>query len=237
MSRCLEGGRDRTYDGDMKTLLTMILALIASTTYADSRLSCRPLPGQPGTGCDFTYFISADPSAPRQVWVGTADGRIVSLSKPVRTIGLDVIYEHPFAKWWTITVSPVSPELVIHKSGAVQEFSCGPNPSETQCGLDPCEIDGDFDGDGKMDRAILFTLKGKRGIHFVMGNQMTYIVGGGVPIGNGGDDLNWMDRWELHRGDIQPKVKGDSLLVEKTESASAIIYWNGSGFDWYQQGD
>jgi hypothetical protein len=54
-----------------------------------------------------------------------------------------------------------------------------------------------------------------------------------------------MDHWELHKGLIEqgadqkktPKAKGDSILLEKTESASGIVYWDGSEFGWYQQGD
>jgi hypothetical protein len=34
-----------------------------------------------------------------------------------------------------------------------------------------------------------------------------------------------------------PTLKGDALMVIKTESASALIYWNGRGYSWYQQGD
>jgi hypothetical protein len=34
-----------------------------------------------------------------------------------------------------------------------------------------------------------------------------------------------------------PVLRGDALYVEKTESASAIIYWDGSTYRWYQQGD
>jgi hypothetical protein len=34
-----------------------------------------------------------------------------------------------------------------------------------------------------------------------------------------------------------PHLRGDALLVEKTEAASALIYWNGKGYAWSQQGD
>jgi hypothetical protein len=32
-------------------------------------------------------------------------------------------------------------------------------------------------------------------------------------------------------------LRGDGLLVEKTESASAILWWDGARYRWYQQGD
>jgi lysylphosphatidylglycerol synthetase-like protein (DUF2156 family) len=34
-----------------------------------------------------------------------------------------------------------------------------------------------------------------------------------------------------------PHLRGDALLVEKSEAASALIYWNGKRYVWSQQGD
>ncbi len=34
-----------------------------------------------------------------------------------------------------------------------------------------------------------------------------------------------------------PRVRGDALLVGKSEAASALIYWNGKRYVWLQQGD
>ena len=34
-----------------------------------------------------------------------------------------------------------------------------------------------------------------------------------------------------------PKVRGDILFVEKLESASGVIYWDGSAYRWYHQSD
>ena len=45
------------------------------------------------------------------------------------------------------------------------------------------------------------------------------------PVGKGAD------------GKAPPKLRGDALMVIKTESASALIYWNGTRYAWYQQGD
>jgi hypothetical protein len=38
-------------------------------------------------------------------------------------------------------------------------------------------------------------------------------------------------------GDAAPTLRGDALWVEKSESASALVYWSGDRFEWYQLGD
>jgi hypothetical protein len=69
------------------------------------------------------------------------------------------------------------------------------------------------------------------------------ILGAGNAIGNGGDDFAWMDSWEIYSKDrvasetSVSKPHGDALLVSKSEAASALIYWNGKGYAWLQQGD
>ena len=65
-------------------------------------------------------------------------------------------------------------------------------------------------------------------------------------IGNGGDDFEWMDSWQVYsktraaRAAAEtsvPHLRGDALLVGKSEAASALIYWNGKRYVWSQQGD
>jgi hypothetical protein len=41
----------------------------------------------------------------------------------------------------------------------------------------------------------------------------------------------WVVRW------IVPHLRGDALLVGRSEAASALIYWNGKRYVWFQQGD
>src|SRR6266550_3476562 len=71
------------------------------------------------------------------------------------------------------------------------------------------------------------------------------VVGAGNAIGNGGDDFEWMDTWQVRskgraaqevEGRV-PHLRGDALLVGKSEAASALIYWNGKRYVWFQQGD
>ena len=115
--------------------------------------------------------------------------------------------------------------------------------------MNPSYLEGDFNGDGKKDTAVFVRERttGKFGIAIVHGatGKMT-ILGGGIGIGNGGDDFEWMDSWQVYAKTCAahatgktsvPHLRGDALLVEKTEAASALIYWNGKRYVWAQQGD
>jgi hypothetical protein len=115
--------------------------------------------------------------------------------------------------------------------------------------MDPFYLTGDFNGDGKVDVAVLVKQRatGKLGIAIVHSstNKVT-ILGAGSPIGNGGDDFAWMDIWQVYSkargahgaGETGvPRLRGDALLLSKSEAASALIYWNGKRYVWFQQGD
>lgn len=115
--------------------------------------------------------------------------------------------------------------------------------------LNPFYQRGDFDGDGRPDYAVLVRhpSSGKRGIAFVHGrDRSVHVVGAGKAAAAGGDDFRWMDAWRVFdRGPVErgvaeggpPTLRVDALHVEKTESASAIIWWDGKRYRWYQQGD
>jgi hypothetical protein len=115
--------------------------------------------------------------------------------------------------------------------------------------MKPSYLEGDFNGDGKMDVAILVQEHSTRklGIAIVHGTtEKVIILGAGIGVGNGGDDFEWMDSWQVYSkprahhaaGESSvPHLRGDALLVEKSEAASALIYWNGKRYVWLQQGD
>jgi hypothetical protein len=115
--------------------------------------------------------------------------------------------------------------------------------------LKPSHLSGDFDGDGKPDIAILVKQKssGKFGIAVCHSStNKVLFIGAGTKVGNGGDNFDWMDIWNvIPRATAAKRVgkataallKGDALHVEKSESASALIYWNGKRYVWRQQGD
>jgi hypothetical protein len=112
--------------------------------------------------------------------------------------------------------------------------------------INPFYLRGDFDGDGKPDVAVSVKQRstGKLGVAIINGaTDKVTILGAGTAIGNGGDDFEWMDSWKCYskdraaRGRSIPKLRGDVLLVSKSEAASALIYWNGKRYVWFQQGD
>lgn len=115
--------------------------------------------------------------------------------------------------------------------------------------INPFYLRGDFNGDKKTDIAILVEdiRTNKIGIAiFHYGESRSFIVSAGKKIGNGGDDFEWMDIWNVYRnqpirqgaGEGKPPViNAEALDVGKSQSASAIIYWNGKNYEWYQQGD
>ncbi len=112
--------------------------------------------------------------------------------------------------------------------------------------MSPSYLSGDFDGDSKMDVTVLVKERttGKLGIAIIHGaTGKVTILGAGTTIGNGGDDFEWMDSWQIYAKDRAtgetsvPKLHGDALLVSKSEAASGLIYWNGKRYVWLQQGD
>ena len=115
--------------------------------------------------------------------------------------------------------------------------------------VNPFYVHGDFDGDGQLDTAILIKEKSSLKIGIAIlhsGSKTAFVLGAGNTLGNGGDDFSWMDAWHIYqKGQVSrgadetkpPVLKGDALYVEKTESASALLYWTGEAYAWYQQGD
>lgn len=127
--------------------------------------------------------------------------------------------------------------------------SQGHDPYALSAWLNPFYLQGDFNGDRQTDFAVLIEEKssGKRGLIIVHINEVRqFVVGAGIPSGNGGDDFTWMDAWQVYpRGTVEsgsterapPSLLGDALLAIKTEAASGLIYWSGDSYEWYQQGD
>ncbi len=107
----------------------------------------------------------------------------------------------------------------------------------------PFYLTGDFDADGRQDIAIAVRDRAtnKRGIALVRRvAPHPVVLGAGTPFGNGGDDFRWLDLWRVElRADNPdlPAGRGDVLWVERYESASASIHWDGRAWLWTQFGD
>jgi hypothetical protein len=116
--------------------------------------------------------------------------------------------------------------------------------------INPFYLRGDFNGDRVPDIAVLVKEKnsGKKGIAICdFARHQVVILGAGKEFDNGGgDDFEWMDYWYVYgKGIVErgveegrpPKLIAEALYVGKSESASALIYWTGRRYRWYQQGD
>jgi len=123
--------------------------------------------------------------------------------------------------------------------------SCMPNGYEASRAVSPSHLEGDFDGDGKLDTAVVVTRRGEQGVVICRGNGMTPIVLGAGASFNAMRNLDFTG-WRIHPKNRRagrgagagrpPILSGDALLLE-WESGSGIVYWNGARFVWYQQGD
>jgi hypothetical protein len=114
--------------------------------------------------------------------------------------------------------------------------------------IEPHVQEADFDGDGQGDAAVLVRERGSRKAGIAIVHRRTsqvFIIGAGTALSNGGDDFSWMDTWRVVKGTVEqgatgelpPAFRGAALWVEKAESASAVLYWTGTRYAWYQQGD
>ena len=116
--------------------------------------------------------------------------------------------------------------------------------------LNPVWLIGDFDGDQKPDYALSISeiTTGKKGILIYHPHKKNcFIIGAGKALSNKpSDDYSWVNAWEVSSeknpelgvGESKRvKLKGQAILVQKLESSSGLIYWNGKNYQWYQQGD
>ena len=115
--------------------------------------------------------------------------------------------------------------------------------------INPYFLQGDFNGDNRLDLAVLIEHReaAQQGIAILhAGTPNAIVVGAGRAIGNGGPDFSWLDAWSIYvrnpvppdtRGQNSPALRGDALLVQKLESASALLYWDGAAYRWRQHRD
>ena len=124
--------------------------------------------------------------------------------------------------------------------------------------VNPFYLRADFDGDGKPDYAILVVGKntdnrviaicrsGSPNVEILTDMEKSVVFDPKRPAGSVAN-FNWMDAWQIVRRrklgaselneKTPPPMVGEGILVEKTESASAIIYWTGTRYYRYQTSD
>ena len=205
---------------------------------------------------ELTIFTNAiNPNLEKDVqWVfitalNIHDGRLVVTSENGKTYLVDV---NTRAITQSDSLPPQSPGTICEVPKAAKKALTNGSTGkkyDLSSYIDPCYLEGDFNGDGKLDAAVLMKERstGKLGIAIVHGTTgKVTILGAGIVVGNGGDDFQWMDSWQVsskaHVGHLAreatlPGLRDDVLLLEKSEAASALIYWNGQRYVWYQQGD
>ena len=142
----------------------------------------------------------------------------------------------------TITATPEGAASLFKTTGLDRQYEISKH-------LTPSSLTGDFDGDGKPDIAVLVKQKSSKKIGIAVCHSSTgkvFFIGAGTEMGNGGDNFDWMDIWRVTSKATAAKklgraaaatLKGDAIHVEKSESASGLIYWNGRKYIWRQGGD
>jgi len=149
-----------------------------------------------------------------------------------------------------ISVPALSVDLDTLPEAVVSRISSLGNKYDISDRINPYYLRGDFDGDGRVDYAVLVTEHGtgKRGLVVLLSSQPKPIVlGAGTPVQYGApkrDDLNF-DSWRVYgkgvvdagTGFDAPPGKVELILVQKRESASGFFRWSGTRFTWVQQGD
>ncbi len=113
--------------------------------------------------------------------------------------------------------------------------------------LNPFYLRADFDGDSKIDYAVLVKAKQSKKPGFVVcwGNgRAPSIIAAGKQF-KWGDEFDF-EGWRVYEkatveqgvGEGKPPLlKGNAIEINVSESASGLIYWNGMKLAWYQQGD
>lgn len=97
----------------------------------------------------------------------------------------------------------------------------------------PFYLRGDFNGDGQPDIAVLVQQKSTK-VPYVsiihQGSKKIFVT-----------SYSGSDIWYVYGmkkvgqnvfGATPPLLKGEAIWIEKSESASGLIYWNGKKYDW-----
>jgi len=135
-----------------------------------------------------------------------------------------------------------APEIfweLLGKSGIQEDYLLG------ICSLNPWYLMGDFNGNGQYDFALL--LRQRAGNNE---QKLTVIWDSGKAVFLDRDDkLQYpsIEVWHIYpkyekvllgaEEGTPPILKGDGIMICKLESSSSLVYWNGTRFTYYWQGD
>ena len=144
---------------------------------------------------------------------------------------------------------PIPPELQLPSWAKSEWLRLAESASlKLSTRINPFVLRGDFDADGQPDLALLVeqTQSGKAGIAILhRSDRKPVVLGAGRNFGNGGDDFEWLDIWNVQaKGKLKsvskPKLlhlRGDALYLVKDGAASALVYYEGGSYKWLQLGD
>jgi hypothetical protein len=120
-----------------------------------------------------------------------------------------------------------------------EHFAKG-HPLKRTSRITPALLEGDFDGDGTRDVALLVadSVTHKEGVLFFHRAGAEFVVGAGKSLGNGGDNFDWMDSWSTRTVAARAGVRRhDELLVTREGAGGGIIAYANGRYRWRQYGD
>ena len=128
---------------------------------------------------------------------------------------------------------------LIKEAGIQEDYYLG------ICGLNPWYLMGDFNDNGKYDFALLIRQRTKI-------NETSLAVlwdTGKVVFLDRDKQLQYpsIEAWHIYpkyekvligaEEGTPPILEGDGIMIYKLESSSSLVYWNGTRFTYYWQGD
>ena len=113
------------------------------------------------------------------------------------------------------------------------------------CGLNPWYLMGDFDDNGQYDFALF--------LRRLVGENETRLAvlwdSGKVVFLDRDEQLQYptIEAWHIYpqyekvllgiEEGTPPSLEGDGIMIYKLETSSSLVYWNGTRFTYYWQGD
>ncbi|MGV3540563.1 MAG: hypothetical protein ACO1OQ_12190 [Rufibacter sp.] len=140
----------------------------------------------------------------------------------------------------------------VEEQPAVKQTTEIGTTSKGKSWLNPEFLSADFNGDGFSDTAYAIILDNKKGIRISHGNTTDeFVIGAGKDFGNGGDDFDWVENWNIvkekstyevtfkENGDIdggrEVKLDHTAFYIGAEEVGGATIAWKDGKYVWIHQ--